>query len=422
MSVGGSKGGGQGQSAVSVPQFLEPFVRQSTGIAGDALGGLADLIAPRTEAEYTGPPIELNGVRGPNGAVFVSPQQNAFVDAAGNVVAPFQDGTVPGLIHGNNNPVRVVNGQVVGQGSLGQEEIFSMPQGDVDFSGLNENLVAGFRPAQIEAQQRGLDRALGGFFDPAQSAVGDIAGQGVDTSAISALGLGLSPGVASGLQSQIGGPLAGTDALESTAAGDFLFGGDGFDAAVDAAVRRATPGILSTFGAAGAGGATGGLAQEALGTAAIDAFASQFANERRNQLGAAGQLAGLDLAQTGQNVDTLGLLGNLGLAGGDQELRQAQFGVNADLQNSRNQLAAAQLLPGLASADLDLLNRIGNMQQEQAQAELDAPRNALLQLLTASLGGTPITSLLGENTRARQTGFEAGAGIGDILAIAGLMA
>ena len=151
MSVGGSKQSGTSSSNVTIPQFLEPFVRQSTDIAGTALGGLSDLIAPRTATEYTGPPIPLQGVNGPNGPVFVDPSQNAFVDAGGSVIAPFQDGTVPGLVQGNNNPVRVVGGDVFGQGSSGTEELFSMPQGEVEFGAMNDNLVAGFQPAQVAA-------------------------------------------------------------------------------------------------------------------------------------------------------------------------------------------------------------------------------------------------------------------------------
>lgn len=383
MSVGGSKQSGTSSSNVTIPQFLEPFIRQSTGFASDALGGLAGLIAPRPDVNYSGPPIALNGVRGPSGPVFVDPARNAFVDTAGTVIAPLQDGTVPGLIHGNNNPVRVSGGQVFGQGSSGQEELFSLQSLQGDPVVQTQNLVAGFTPAQTTAQQLGIDRVLSGFFDPAQQAVSEIAGGGVDTSPIFGVDLGLDS--------------RATDTLAATSRGDFLFGGDGFNAAVDAAVRQATPGILSTFGAAGAGGATGGLAQEALGTAAIDAFARQYAQERQNQIGAAG------------------LLGSLGLESGSQLLRQATQGVDADLRAGNQQLNAAQLLPGLASADLDLLSRIGGAQQAQAQSELDAPRNALLQLLTASLGGTPISSLLGQNQRYSQQGLTGNATLGNLI-------
>lgn len=96
-----------------------------------------------------------------------------------------------------------------------------------------------------------------------------------------------------GLTERFAVPGLTTDALEGTARGDFLLGGPGFDAAVDASVRAAQPHILSTFGAAGRG--TGGLAQAAIGRAATDAFASQYGQERARQLLAAQALPGLAL-------------------------------------------------------------------------------------------------------------------------------
>ena len=81
------------------------------------------------------------------------------------------------------------------------------------------------------------------------------------------------------------------EGLLATARGDFLAGGPGFDAAVNAAMNAAQPRILSTFGRAGRG--TGGLAEVALGQAAADAVASQFSSERARQQAA--QLVPLEL-------------------------------------------------------------------------------------------------------------------------------
>jgi hypothetical protein len=130
------------------------------------------------------------------------------------------------------------------------------------------------------------------------------------------------------------------NALQQTAAGDFLFGGQGFDAAVDAAMRQAQPHILSTFGAAGRG--TGGLAQTAMSQAATDAFARQFGQERQNQL------------------------------------------------------TAAQLLPRIASQGVGLLSDIGGQQQQLAQQQLTAPITAQQMLLQAAGGGVPLQSLFGQ--------------------------
>lgn len=375
MSGGGSKNGGSGSSstAVQIPGFLEPFIRQGTNTAGAALEGLASLVGLGSYVPgEPATPTLLASVRGPNGQpVYVDPGQNAFTDAQGNVIAPFQDGVVAGLTDGRDNPVEVRGSDVVGVGASGINELFSMPfnTGGMGEGGDPAALVAPFSDAQLAGQQMAIDRALSGdLFGPAQATAAGIASNGVDTSAIDNLLLGGAiPGVAS-------------EALTDTAAGDYLFGGEGFNAAVDAAVRRATPGIVSTFGAAGAGGATSGLAQEALGTAAIDAFARQYAQERANQLGAANTLGGFGLAES------------------SQALQQALGQTNAQQASTNAALSASRLLPGLATADVDLLNRIGSIQQGQAQNTLDAPRNALLQLLTAALGGTPIASLLGSNT------------------------
>ena len=411
----GSKQSGSSSSQVDIPDFLEPFIRQSTGAAGRALGGLEGLLGLTGEALPT-QPVLLSDVRGPNGAVFVDAQNRNFVDAGGNVIAPFQPGRVEGLINGNNNPVEVLGDSVVGIGTGGQNELFTMPYspnapGGAGSQGI-DGLVSPFTPAQQAAQQLGIDRVLSGdLFGPAQDAVSGIAGAGFDRSALESMeSLGADPEAVNSLRGLLGSGLSdtGTNTLESTARGDYLFGGDGFQAAVDASLRQATPGILSTFGSAGAGGATGGLAQEALGTAAIDAFARQFAQERGNQLGAANSLNQFGLADQGQRANTAGALGALGLAGGSQRLNQANSLADANRASAQQQLLAAQLTPGIATSDVDLLSRIGNVQQEFGQSQLDAPRNALLQLLTASLGGTPIASLLGENRQSRQQGFQLG--------------
>jgi hypothetical protein len=147
----------------------------------------------------------------------------------------------------------------------------------------------------------------------------------------------------------------GLNTLQETAAGDYLFGGPGFDAAVNAAVNAATPGILSTFGAAGRG--TGGLAQTAIAQSAIDAFANQYGQERERQL------------------------------------------------------AAANALPQFALTPIDLLLQTGGMQQQQAQNEISAPFSAQQALLNAALSGLPITSLLGTDTTQQQKGTLSGTSV-----------
>ena len=323
--------------------------------------------------------------------------------------------------------------------------------------------VAGFNPVQQLAQGIGINRALGdgGFFDTAQQTILDAAqgGGGIDNiipqsiqdALTSAAGApqnvldrlqGLPEGVAdrlasvsSGLPSfvtdtLVGGNQTANNALEATAGGDFLFGGDGFNAAVDAAVRAATPGILSTFGSAGVGAGTGGLAQAAIGQAGVDAFARQFAQERQNQLGAANSLnnqgtqrasvlGNLDLASSGLEADIGSQLAQLGVAGAGQNFNEASLLANL-FQNQQgqnfqgnsllaqlglaergNQLNAATQLPDIATSDLAVLDSIGGAQQNLSQQQLSAPIDAQLQLLQAALGGVPIESLLGSKTKGR---------------------
>lgn len=90
-----------------------------------------------------------------------------------------------------------------------------------------------------------------------------------------------------------GGYLPATmDELLATARGDYLYGGDAFNAAVEAAQRQAMPGVLSAFGRAGR---DGGLAQTAMAQAFADPFAAQYGNERTRQLQAAQILPGMAL-------------------------------------------------------------------------------------------------------------------------------
>jgi hypothetical protein len=202
------------------------------------------------------------------------------------------------------------------------------------------DLVAGFDPLQEQGFDLAVQRAqgAGGFLPTAQNAFLETA-QGVDPSTY------IDP--------------AAYGALQSTASGDFLFGGQGFDAAVDAAVRAAAPGILSTFG--GAGGAPGGLARTAIGKAATDAFAGQYGQERANQLSASSLLADI--------------------AGGERG----------------RSLAAAGALPALATADAGILQQIGGIRQGQAQRELTAPISAQEGLISAAGGGIPLSALLGSS-------------------------
>ncbi len=74
---------------------------------------------------------------------------------------------------------------------------------------------------------------------------------------------------------------AATNELTKTLSGDYLYGGDGFNAAVQAATNKAIPGVNSQFELSGRYGS--GLNQEAQTRAIADAFADQYGAERTNQ-------------------------------------------------------------------------------------------------------------------------------------------
>lgn len=257
-------------------------------------------------------------------------------------------------------------------------------------TGPARDFVAGFTPDQQAA------------FERVREISGNLPGFDVLSSAAGGEGLSFLPeSVRSGLSSlggidflpqftrdtlTSGGAPDDLETLQRTAGGDFLFGGEGFDQAVEAAVRAARPGILSTFGGAGVGGGTGALSQAAIGTAATDAFARQFAQERQNQLGAAESLARLGLAGRGQDIQAAGLLG--GFAEGAEGRSLQGLGLLSGVSDAERarQLTAAGELPGLAFSGVQPLLNIGGLQQGLEQQRLNAPIDRQLQLLAAALG------------------------------------
>jgi hypothetical protein len=370
-----------------------------------------------------------------------------------------------------------------------------------------QDLVAGFTPAQLQAQQVGTQMVNdpNGIFSTATdtiqgAAAGTDLSQYIPQSALDTLNAGasaipqgvmsrldqdflsglpnsgLDPSVVEQLSGMVqsganadtlravygsaGVPQETIDSLQATARGDFLAGGQGFNEAVDAAVRAATPGILSTFGRGGAGGATGGLAHTAIGQAGIDAFARQYAQERSNQEAASRTLGQFGLSERQQNAGLAGAIDNLGLAARGQQIGAAQalgqlglsdLGQQADIAQAQgrqslneanllgnlfqnqdqmnmnaasllsnlgmnergNQLEAAMQLPAVGTTGIDLLNAIGGEQQDLQQLFMSAPIEAQLQLLQAAMGGVPIANLLGSKTKGRERQFQATGGWGE---------
>lgn len=215
---------------------------------------------------------------------------------------------------------------------------------------LSGDQVADFTPEQLAAFQSALGVAggEGGFLPAAQQAFMNAAqgGSSMDPDALAA--------------------------LQGTARGDFLYGGEGFDAAVQAAVDAANPQIASAFGGT-AGGLSGGLARQAVGDTAVNAFASQFGNERRNQIGAANALGG--------------------------------FGQ----QDANRQIMAAGQLPGLGLLPSQIMGEVGGQIQGQAQNEIQGPADAYARLLNAALsGGSGFGNFLGSTQKGGTQTFAQG--------------
>lgn len=127
----------------------------------------------------------------------------------------------------------------------------------------------------------------------------------------------------------------------STAQGDFLHGGPGFNEALEAAKRRVMPQILSTFSRAGA--LNGGLAQEAIAQAISDSFAGLYNNERERQM------------------------------------------------------RAISALPDAATVDASMLSDVGGTRRSMAQREIEAPITAMERLIAATQGIAPATHLFGQS-------------------------
>ena len=254
-------------------------------------------------------------------------------------------------------------------------------------------LVAGLNADQNAGIQQARDVAggAGGYIPAYQDMLKETAGG-------RSLESFLDPTAFASLSNTAGGSGFGSSlppevlaALTGTASGSNLYGGAGFDAAVKAAVNSATPHIASAFGGT-RGGLSGSLARQAVGDTAVDTFASRVGDERRNQLAASGLLADVGSGEASRRNTAAGLLANLS---GDERNRQE---------------AAGRSLPGAGLISSDILSQIGGAQQQQSQAELSAPLDAQLKLLSAALG-FDLTKLLGAD--ADKQFQQIGLGFGD---------
>lgn len=118
---------------------------------------------------------------------------------------------------------------------------------------------------------------------------------------------------------------AANNQLQGTLNGDYLHGGAGFDAAYEAARNKILPDIQSRYAQGGRFGS--GLGKEAEASALADAFASQYGQERQNQLKAA------FLAPQAAQTDYQDLQALLGVGGAHED--QEQLGIDEAMQRHR---------------------------------------------------------------------------------------
>lgn len=259
-------------------------------------------------------------------------------------------------------------------------------------SGLMPQAAAGIQPPQFtggdfvapitETTRQGL-RGLGDLGRSGLSQQTQGAGN-----ALSALASGGGVATTGARTGQLG--------LTDTARGDYLYGGDAFNAAVDAAMRRVMPAVGSAFG--GSGRLRSGLADVALGQGVTDAFASQYAQERANQQAAQGALLNQQNIARAQQAQAAGMAPAFEALRGlpaerllqagqtAQNLNTAQAQAARDAALTNNQLQQGDLAARTANvATLAGATPIGNEQTTELPAN---PLAGLLGLAALAGGGS----------------------------------
>lgn len=178
-----------------------------------------------------------------------------------------------------------------------------------------------------------------------------------------------------------GSPLqsAANSQLTGTLNGDYLHGGGGFNAAVDAATRKAMPQVNSQFESAGR--LNSGLAKTAQTQAVADAFASQYGDERQNQQRA--MLFAPQMMQ--QDYSDYQQLANVGAA--REGMSQSQLAEDVNRYNYNQQ-----------SPGLQLQNFMGTIQGDFGGTNTSTSplyRNQGAGMLGGALGGASMASSLG---------------------------
>ncbi len=178
---------------------------------------------------------------------------------------------------------------------------------------------------------------------------------------------------------------AANDQLTSTLKGDYLYGGQGFNAAVDAATRKALPVVQSAFEKSGRTGS--GLAQAAVAEAIASPFAELYGQERQNQQ------RGMLFAPQVADMD-YGDISKLAEVGANREsMQQEQIADQVARYNYEQNLQRNKVNDFLAS----IQGSYGGTSSSSGTATTPMYRNQASGLLGGALGGYSLASSLGFN-------------------------
>jgi len=139
------------------------------------------------------------------------------------------------------------------------------------------------------------------------------------------------------------GVMDAINANAATARGDYLYGGSGFNAALDAAQRRIQPQVQSMFGKFGR--SNSGLANIGMTQALADSFASQYGQERANQMNAIGmlpQMANLAYLDSNKLSEVGGFRQAMDQQGINEAMARHQFGQDSPWEQLQRYQAMTQ--------------------------------------------------------------------------------
>jgi hypothetical protein len=213
----------------------------------------------------------------------------------------------------------------------------------------------------------------------------------------------------------------------STLNGDYLYGGQGFNAAVDAAGRKIIPQVQSAFEKSGR--TNSGLAQTAMTQALSDSFAQQYGQERQNQL----QAAQLGNTSNDSYLQTIARERQNQLQAAQTANTSNQSYLDMLSKERENQIRSMLFAPQMASLDYQDYSKLGEVgsqretldQQKLADqiARWDYQQNAArnsaagyMNLIQGNYGGQTVGTSNSDVASGGGGGMNIMGGVGGLLA------